>query len=293
MAHPIITIVTPTYNSERFLEDTIQSLLNQNYPALEHIIIDGGSTDGTLDIIRQYESHFAYWISEPDNGMYDAIQKGFAQSTGSIMAWLNSDDIYPSWTLHTVADIFHDLTDVDWITSIRPLIWNEDGIATETMALSGFSKASFFHAEHMPHHTGHKLETIQQESTFWRRSLWEAAGSTLDTTLKYAGDFELWMRFYQHTSLVGVRTVLGGFRSHGNQLSHQQAEAYHTEALSILEKHGGIIPSASYQWKRQNLAPVFRHRLRKLGAQLGICHKTQIAVYNQQQNKWQLRTEFI
>jgi glycosyltransferase involved in cell wall biosynthesis len=85
MSLPKITIVTPTFNSERYLEATIQSLLAQNYPALEYIIIDGGSTDGTVDIIRKYESHLSYWVSEPDNGMYDALQKGFARSTGSIM----------------------------------------------------------------------------------------------------------------------------------------------------------------------------------------------------------------
>lgn len=290
---PTISIITPTYNSERFLEATIQSLLNQNYPALEHIIIDGGSTDGTLDIIRQYESHLTYWISEPDSGMYDALQKGFARSTGSIMAWLNSDDMYPAWTLHSVARIFADLPDVDWITSIRPMIWNSDNLPVDTMALTGFSKTGFFQGEHLPHHSGFKLEAIQQESTFWRRSLWDAAGATLDTTLRYAGDFELWARFYQHTNLVGVRTVLGGFRQHGDQLSQQAAQAYQQEALDALKKYGGKIPTAYYQWQRRNLAPLLRQRFRRLGAQLGICHETQIAVYNQQQKKWQLRKIYI
>src|SRR5262245_563720 len=131
MTYPTITIVTPTYNSAPYLEATIQSLLAQHYPALEYIIIDGGSTDGNLDIIERYQSHLAYHVSEPDNGMYDALDKGFRQSTGDIMAWLNSDDMLPTWALHTVADVFSALPQVDWITSIRPLIWNRAGQAVD------------------------------------------------------------------------------------------------------------------------------------------------------------------
>jgi glycosyltransferase involved in cell wall biosynthesis len=293
MTLPTITIVTPTYNSENYLEATIQSVLNQNYPALEYIIIDGGSTDSTLDIIRRYASHFAYWVSEPDNGMYDALQKGFARSTGQIMAWLNSDDMYPEWTLHTVANIFSDLPYVDWITSIRPLIWNKEGLAVDAMALLGYSKSTFFHGEHLPNHEDFTLEVIQQESTFWRRSLWDTAGATLNTTLRYAGDFELWARFYQHSELIGVRTALGGFRLHGNQLSQNAAEAYHQEALAAFYQHGGKHSSAWYNWKRRTLAPIFRYRLRQLGTKLGLCYPTQIAVYNQVEQSWQLRAIHI
>jgi glycosyltransferase involved in cell wall biosynthesis len=290
---PTITIITPTFNSEQYLEATIQSLLAQNYPALEYIIIDGGSIDGTRDIIRKYEKHLNYWVSEHDNGMYDALQKGFARSTGSIMAWLNSDDMYPTWTLNTVASIFADLPDVDWITSIRPMIWSASGIAVDTMALTGYSKVGFLHGEHLPIADTFILETIQQESTFWRRSLWEKAGATLDTSLRYAGDFELWARFYQYSNLVGVRTSLGGFRYHGNQLSQQGADIYQQEALNVLARYGGKLPSVWYQWKRHNLAPIFRHRLRRLGAWLGICYPVPIAVYNQHKKAWQLHTAYI
>ena len=293
MTLPTITIVTPTYNSERYLEATIQSVLNQNYPALEYIIIDGASTDSTLDIIRRYASHLAYWVSEPDNGMYDALQKGFDRSTGQIMAWLNSDDMYPAWTLHTVASIFSDLPTVDWITSIRPLIWNKEGLAVDALALLGYSKNTFFHGEHLPNHKGFTLEVIQQESAFWRRNLWEAVGATLNTSMRYAGDFELWARFYQHRDLVGVRTPLGGFRLHGNQLSQTAAEAYQQEALAAYYQYGGKRPSAWYNWKRHTLAPIFRQRLRRLGTRLGLCYPTQIAVYNQDAQRWQLRAMYI
>ena len=92
--YPKISIVTPNYNGVKYLEQTIVSVLNQNYPNLEYIIIDGGSTDGSVEIIKKYESKLSYWVSEPDMGLYHAIQKGFEKSTGEIMAWINSDDMY-------------------------------------------------------------------------------------------------------------------------------------------------------------------------------------------------------
>lgn len=109
MKYPKITIVTPTFNRVHYLEDTILSVLNQNYPNLEYIIIDGGSTDGSIDIIKKYESYLAYWISEPDEGFYHAIQKGFNKSKGDIMAWLNSDDKYHPGALKIVSEVFSDL----------------------------------------------------------------------------------------------------------------------------------------------------------------------------------------
>ena len=91
---PKISIVTPSFNQAQFIEETILSVLNQNYPNLEYIIIDGGSTDGSVDIIKKYADKIAYWVSEKDSGMYDAINKGFGKSTGEILAWINSDDIF-------------------------------------------------------------------------------------------------------------------------------------------------------------------------------------------------------
>ena len=108
LAWPRISIVTPSFNQGRFLERTILSVLNQNYPNLEYIVMDGGSTDESVEIIKKYENYLAYWISEKDNGQSDAIKKGFQKSTGEILAWLNSDDIYLSGALRGVAGFFRD-----------------------------------------------------------------------------------------------------------------------------------------------------------------------------------------
>ena len=97
MNYPKISIVTPSFNHAQFLEETILSVISQNYPDLEYIIIDGGSTDGSVEIIKKYEQYLTYWISEPDNGQSDALNKGFTRATGDIYGWLNSDDLYKDW----------------------------------------------------------------------------------------------------------------------------------------------------------------------------------------------------
>jgi hypothetical protein len=285
------SIVTPTYNSERFLEACIRSIVGQNYPDLEYIVIDGASTDTTLDILQRYETDISFWISEPDHGMYEAIDKGFAHSHGEIMAWLNSDDLYPSGTLHVVNQIFTDLPQIDWISSIRPIAWNEQGLATECIALPGFSKKGFLHGEYMPGSQGFVIQAIQQESTFWRRSLWEQAGGKMDTTLKLAGDFELWARFYQFSDLVGVRTILGGFRIHADQLTASRLAEYHTEAGEVLHRYGGAEQSRLRSFLRRYIAPAippqYRSKLRGLHQHSTLC------VYDQQKRIWKLRYEYI
>jgi glycosyltransferase involved in cell wall biosynthesis len=234
-----ISIVTPSYNQVSFLQETIDSVLSQQDPNYEYIIIDGGSTDGSVDLIKQYAGRLTYWISEPDQGPYDAINKGFSKTTGDIMGWINSDDKYTPGAFTIVRDIFTQFSEIQWLSTVQALGWNAQGQATSINFSGGFNRTSFLKGGNLPTKRSFQRRFIQQESTFWRRSLWEQAGGRLDSTLHLAADFELWARFYQHSQLYGVLAPLGGFRSHGNQRSVIHAEQYLAEAEMVLQRHGG------------------------------------------------------
>ena len=221
MDHPKISIVTPSLNQGEFLERTIRSVLDQNYPNLEYIIIDGGSTDNSIEIIKKYEKHLKYWVSEPDSGMYDALRKGFEKSTGELIAWNNSDEMYQAGSFFTVAEIFSTLNEVNWLQG-QPTHFDNKGRTVAVLLLRKWSKYNFYSGD---------FKWIQQESTFWRRSLWEKAGSRINTELKYAGDLELWLRFFRHEKLFVTSALIGGFRiRNADQLSLTNFDAYINEA---------------------------------------------------------------
>ena len=217
MTLPRISLVTPVFNSASYLEQTIQSVLAQNYPNLEYFIIDGGSTDGTLDIIRKYESQISGWLSEPDKGMYDALNKGFARTTGEVMGWISATDQLHTGGLAVVGTVFRDLPEVEWITG-RPTWFNEEGMTLGVYDLPRWSRSRFLAGAN---------RYIQQESTFWRRSLWERAGSHMDSTRRNGADFELWVRFFRHAKLYPVDALIGGFRAHGDSLGFLDLDASH------------------------------------------------------------------
>lgn len=216
-----------------YLERTMRSILDQHYPNLEYIVIDGGSTDGSVDIIKKYSDQLSFWVSEPDQGMYHAIQKGFEKSTGEIMAWLNADDLYFPNALHVVGRIFRD-TGVNWIQG-KAAIANKEDQVVYVENLKRWSKYDFYEG---------RYQFIQQESTFWTRKLWQDAGASLDVSMKYAGDFELWLRFFRHAELHSVRTVLGCFRMRdGEQLSSQHYEKYLAECEAKLAEELQVLPA--------------------------------------------------
>lgn len=231
---PKISIVTPSYNQGQFLEATIQSVLSQNYPNLEYIIIDGGSTDSSFEIIKKYSECLHFWCSEPDAGQYDAINKGFAHSTGEIMAWLNSDDMYFPWTLKTIASIMTELPQVEWLTTLSPGFWDWYGFCKGFARIPGYSRDAFLDGRYLQWNRL-SINWIQQESTCWRRSLWEKSGSSLSTQFKLASDFDLWARFYEHADLYGTESPIGGFRWQSSQRS-RHIEQYASEAEQSLQR---------------------------------------------------------
>jgi len=225
--YPKISIVTPCYNSGKYLEETIMSVLDQKYPNLEYIIIDGESKDNSVEIIKKYEDSLTYWISEKDNGMYEAIQKGFDKSTGEIMAWINADDLYHRKSFYIIAELFSKNTEINWLVGASAK-WDEYGRGADVARSRKFTRYDFLAGD---------FKWIQQESCFFRRSLWDKAGSYIDKTLQYAGDFELWLRFFRFERLYVTNALIGGFRIRSaNQLSLEGMPVYLEEAVRILRK---------------------------------------------------------
>lgn len=286
-----ISIVTPAYNSAATIERTMQSVLNQNYPNLEYIVIDGGSSDNTSDIIQRYADQLHYWVSEPDSGMYEALEKGFAQASGAIYGWLNSDDMHNADTLEKVNQIFNDLPQVDWITTLFPLLRNPDGKIVDTITIPAYDKRAFFRGEYSAV-SPFILEEIQQESTFWRRSLWEKAGSHMDKSLKLAGDFELWARFYQHTDLIGVRVPIGGIVNHPTQMTKLNLEDRFVEERVVLERYNAKVHT-TFSANMRHYAVGLTPRLKRIAARFGYAYQTQIAVYDFDRDKWVLKPRYF
>jgi glycosyltransferase involved in cell wall biosynthesis len=221
---PKISLVSPVFNSSRYLEATLRSVLSQGYPNLEYVVIDGGSTDGSLDILRKYEGQLHSWISEPDRGMYDAINKGFARSSGELMGWISATDMLHAGSLFVVGSVFRTFPQVEWITG-RPTGFSDDGMGAEILKLRRWSRWPFLAGAN---------RYIQQESTFWRRSLWERAGSRVDDSRRNASDFELWVRFFRFAKLYSVDALIGGFRSHPDSLGLQNLAECHSIHEEIL-----------------------------------------------------------
>ncbi|HEX9819384.1 MAG TPA: glycosyltransferase family 2 protein [Methylomirabilota bacterium] len=257
---PRISVVTPSFNQGRFLGACIRSVLSQNYPNLEYIVIDGGSTDGSAEIIKSFEKDLAYWVSEPDAGHYETLNKGFRRATGDILAWLNSDDMYTPWAFTVVADIFERLPQVEWLSTLYPLFWNETGAATLCTQLPAFNRRAILR----------RGIGVQQESTFWRRSLWERAGGALDASFKLAGDLDLWARFWEHAELYGVAVPLGGLRLYGEERCPSHSRQYVAEAI-VVGRHRRSDSALSRIG--EGLHPLLPKRLRRFLMRVGLPYR--------------------
>jgi glycosyltransferase involved in cell wall biosynthesis len=237
------SIVTPSFNQNRFLERSMRSVLGQEIGDLEYIVIDGGSADGSVETIKKQSARLAYWTSRPDRGYADALNEGFGRSSGEIMGWINSDDMLTPWALRTVESVFRMRPEVEWITSLYPLVMNEDGVVIAARQTEGYNAEAFFRGRNVPLSPRFYASVIQQESTFWRRSLWERAGGCLDAGLRMAADFELWARYFKLTELYAVGVPLGCFRFQKESFTSNQMKAYLEECRTVLRKFGYRPPS--------------------------------------------------
>lgn len=206
---PRISIVTPSFNQGAYIERTIRSVLLQGYDNLEYALCDGGSTDGTMEIVDRYRNEFAWVKSAPDGGQSEAIAQGFSNSTGEIMGWLNSDDMLAPGALGAVVEAFAQHPDIDVVYSHRVAVGPDDRVLYYWI---------------LPPHSNYLMarwDLIPQETCFWRRRVWDAAGG-VDASYKFAMDYDLFTRFMAHGRFKRLDRFLGAFRIHPQSKTSSQ-----------------------------------------------------------------------
>ncbi|MFW6351377.1 MAG: glycosyltransferase family 2 protein [Bacteroidota bacterium] len=237
---PKVSIVTPSYNQADFLEETLLSVLNQNYPNLEYIVVDGGSTDGSIDIIKKYEDRLSWWVSEPDNGQSDAINKGFSKATGEIFNWVNSDDLLCPGAIRMAVHFLQKHPGCELVFGDRLVI---DGTSTVIEAYEAPSYSRWLPP---------LLSKLPQEAAFFTSRIWKKVGG-LDISLDYVMDTDLWYRFLEHTTFFHVPMYMGMYRKHvqsksvfGMGSTNKLNEKAESEFKARQKKFGNIFSSSNF-----------------------------------------------
>lgn len=234
MNWPKITVVTPSFNQGVFLETTLRSILDQRYPNLELIVMDGGSSDNSIAILERYASQLDYWVSQRDNGQTDALAQGFNRATGDILCWLCSDDLHTPWTLREVAQFFLSQPEAQVVYG------DSQWIDTGGRVLKPKKEHSFNRFIWM-----YDYNYLPQPSTFWRRGLYEAVGG-LNPDFDLAMDADLWARFQERTPLYHVRRIWSQMRLYAQQKNQRLREKSDAEDLKIRQRYIGNEP----HWSR-------------------------------------------
>jgi glycosyltransferase involved in cell wall biosynthesis len=237
---PSVTVVVPSYNQGQYIGATLQSIIDQKHPSLELLVIDGGSTDNSVEEIKKFSSHIKYWVSEPDGGQTAAINKGFTKSTNEIMAWINSDDLVTPDAFNHIMSYFAENPNVDVLYGNRILI---DGVGLEIGRWI------------IPYHSDAILkwaDFVPQETLYWRRSAWNKIGARLDEDFRFAMDWDFLLRL----TASGVRMAhlplfLGLFRVHQSQkTSSQMSSVGQIEMEKLRLRELGFIPTRWQLMKR-------------------------------------------
>jgi len=241
---PLVSIVTPSYNQAQFLESTIRSVLDQDYPNIEYIVVDGGSTDGSPEIIRRYADRLAWWVSEKDRSQTEAINKGFAHAGGSIHAWLNSDDTYEPHAISEAVEFLQKRPEVG-------LVYGDANYIDEAGRVIGRFRAAQTDLRRLLQGYVH----IPQQSSFWRGDLWRELGP-LDPTFHYAMDYDLWVRIAAKAPIQYTPQLWSNFRIHLEGKTVASDNGCWPEMLKVYYRDGG---------SRLGILPA-KYVIRKLGA---------------------------
>ncbi len=252
---PLVSIVTPSYNQGAFLEATIRSVLEQDYDNIEYIVIDGGSTDGSREIIQRYSERIAYWVSEKDRGQTDAINKGFAAAHGSILAWLNSDDTYNPGAVREAVDFFANHPDVGLVYGDLNFIDEQDRVVGKFAAAQTDLPRLRRGYVHIP-----------QPASFLRAADWNRV-APLDPSFFFAMDYDMWVRLAKITRFQYVPgKAWANFRLHSGGKTVTADDRCWPEMLRVHYRDGGswFSPIVAKYYLRKIASPLINWKRRRL-----------------------------
>jgi glycosyltransferase involved in cell wall biosynthesis len=251
---PRISIVIPSLNQGRFIEETIRSIVDQEWPDLEMIIIDGGSADETLAVIRKYESSIAFWVSEPDRGQADAINKGLRRATGDIVTWFGADDIYAACIFAAIAEAWRRNPNAIYAAPVanfysrgREQLVRPHGLVTENV-VQYWTRQSLWH----------------DPGLFWPRSVIDAT-CDLDASLRYAFDYDFLIRALQHAPVEYIDHVAAGFRLHRQSKTISQTEQMMAETAAVSQRYWSLVSNVDRAGFERSQ---FEARLRRAASKL-------------------------